>query len=147
MYPHARLLLSALTFSASLGLLVAAAAVVLGMLEASGAFGSRADDSPLHAISFLVFVFAPLLALVSLVVSIPASYLVWKFQSVRFSHVAVVLAVSSFALVGLATLPGSALLSAAIAGATLALAAIAAAYFWALTLPRSNTSLERTHGR
>jgi hypothetical protein len=144
MYPHARLLLSAVTFSVSLGLLVAVAAFVLGFLEASGVFGPRADDAPLHAVTILIFFFAPALAVLSLAVSVPASYFVWKVQSVRFFHVAVALTTGSFVLVGLALLPGSSLLSTVIAGGVLALAATTAAYLWALSLPRSNKSLERT---
>jgi hypothetical protein len=145
MYPHVRLLLSAVTFSASLGLLVAFAAFVLGLMEASGVFGPRADDAPLHAVVFLIFVFAPALAILSLAVSVPASYVVWKVQSVRFFHVAVILTACSFVLAGLALLPGSSLLSTGITGAVLALAANAAAYLWALSLPRSNHSPGRTH--
>jgi hypothetical protein len=147
MYPRGRLLLSALAFSASLGLLVAVAALVLGLFEASGAFGSRADDAPLHAVSFLAFFVAPVLTVLSLVLSVPASYLVWKLQWIRFSHVAVTVGIASFAIVASALLPGSSLLSTAVAGVVLALAAVAAAYVWALSFPRSNKSLERTRER
>ncbi len=144
MYPHGRLLLSALAFSASLGLLVAVAAFVLGFLEASGAFGPRADDAPLHAVVFLAFVVAPAFAALSLILSLPASYIVWKLKWIRFSHVAVTLAIASLAIVAAALLPGSSLLSTAVAGVVLAVAAVAAAYIWALSFPRSNNSLEQT---
>jgi hypothetical protein len=144
MYPHVRLLLSALAFSASLGLLVAVAAFVLGLLEASGVFGPRADDAPLHAVVFLLFVVAPAFAVVSLVLSVPASYMVWRLQWIRFSHVAFAVAIASFAIVAAVLLPGSSILSTTVAGVVLALAAVAAAYIWALSFPRSNKSFERT---
>jgi hypothetical protein len=130
MYPHGRLFLSALAFSASLGLLVAVAAFVLGLLEASGAFGPRADDAPLHGVVFLAFFVAPAFAVLSLVPSAPASYIVWKFQWIGFSHVAVSVAIASFAIVAAGLLPGSSLFSTAVAGVVLALAAVAAAYVW-----------------
>jgi len=144
MFPHGRLLLAALVFSASLGVLVAVAAFLLGFLEASGILGPRIDDSPLHAVSFLSFVVAPALAVLSLGISVPASYLVWKVRSVRFTLVAGVAAAGSYALVAPVFLPGSSLLATVTAGTILAVAATASAYLWALSFPRSNKSLERT---
>ena len=86
MYPHRRLLLSAPAFSASPGILVAVAAFVIGFLDASGALGPRADDAPLHAVAFLAFFVAPAFAVLSLALSVPASYIVWKVEWIRFSH-------------------------------------------------------------
>lgn len=137
MYPHGRLILAALVFSASLGLFIALAAFALGIPDVSGALGVRPENSPVHFTSFLMVVVAPTMASLSLALALAASYHFWRNRNMRFGRIALTIAAFSYLLVASLFLPRSSILATLSVGTLLTATAIAAAFLWKLSMPRS----------
>jgi O-antigen/teichoic acid export membrane protein len=143
MYPHGRLVLSALIFSVSLGLLVAGTGWLAAVWLASEPPLDPPDNAPIRAAGLIIFIFAPLVAIASLGVAIPSSYYLWRNPR-AFVVVVAGIAVLAAATVVAWSQPGSSLGATAIMAALFAALTVLAALSWRLSLPRSNKSLERT---
>ncbi len=144
MYPHGRLLLASMVFSASIGLLIALASITAGLLEASLDKTTLADDTALHGVSLLLFVVAPMVALLSLAISLPASYVQWGRPIAGTGFIALLATVVSFGIVIPLFLPSAGLLFVLIVGCTLAISLLVAGIVWRAAMPRPNTLLERS---
>jgi hypothetical protein len=144
MHPHVRLIAAAVAFSAALGTLLALAGVILGWLLWSEPPVSPTDDAPIRAVAALIFIVAPIVAVSSLVLSIPASYLVWNRPRMSFLGVALACCVIAILVVGFLMVRDSTLSSTITVVASFAAIMILSAWIWWLALPRSNTSFERT---
>ena len=143
MYPHGRLLLSAFIFSVSLGLLVATAAWLAAVWFASEPPLDPPDNAPIRAVGLVILIFAPVVALASLVIAIPSSYYLWRNPR---SFIVVAAGIGALAAVTIVvwSQPGSSLGATAVMATVFAALAVLAALTWRLSLPRSNKSLERT---
>jgi hypothetical protein len=146
-YPHGRLLLASLTFSGALGALVALAGVVTGVLIWSEPLVDPLDDAPIRAVAALVTLGAPIVAVGSLVLSIPASYFQWGRPPFPFLRISLVCGSIAAIVIGSLLLPGSSLGSTFVIAFLFAILMAVSAWFWRLALPRSNKSLERTRER
>jgi hypothetical protein len=133
-----------MVFSASIGLLIALASITAGLLEASLDKTTLADDTALHGVSLLLFVVAPMVALLSLAISLPASYVQWGRPIVGTGFIALLATVVSFGIVIPLFLPSAGLLFVLIVGCTLAISLLVAGIVWRAAMPRPNTLLERS---
>jgi O-antigen/teichoic acid export membrane protein len=144
MYPHGRLFLASIVFSAVLAALVAGVGFLLGVWLASQPPPDPIDNAPIRAVGVTIFVFAPAIGVLSLLLSIPASYVQWGRAPFRFLHIASACVVVAAAVVVPIMQPASTAGSTAAVGAGFAVLFGIAAWCWRMALPRSITSLERT---
>jgi hypothetical protein len=140
MYPHGRLLLASGVFSASLGLLIAMSAFIAGLVEASRDRSAFTEDSALHAVSLLIFFVSPAVAILSLLISVPASYIQWRRKHLGTSAIAISSVVLAYALIVPLLLPGSAPVSILIVGGILAISLVASSLLWRAAMPRREDS-------
>lgn len=143
MYPHRRLLLAALLFSITLGVLIAASGYIAALWLASLPPDDPPDNAPIRAAGVVIYVLAPAAAMFSLALSVPASYLQWNRRRPNFMIVALLCTVLSVCVTAYFTLPGSAISSAVTIAGVLSALSIIAAWAWWLALPRPNNALER----
>ena len=147
MYPHGRLLLASIAFSGVLGALVALAGVVTGFLLWSEPPVDPLDDAPIRAVGAIIYMVAPIVAVGSLLLSIPASYFQWGRPRFPFLRISLACGAISIIVVGALLLTGPTLGSTFVIVVLFALLMTVSAWFWRLALPRSNKSLERTRAR
>jgi len=147
MYPHGRLLLASATFSGVLGILVALAGVVAGLLLWSETPVHPLDDAPIRAVGAIIFVLAPIVAASSLLLSIPASYFQWGRPPFPFLRISLACGLIAAIVVGGVMFDGSSLGSTSTIAVLLAILMTMSAWVWRRALPRSNKSLERTRAR
>ncbi len=138
MYPHVRLVLAAMAFSGALGLLIAlfGYAVVLWFMSVPP--GEPIDDEPIRGAGTIIVMLAPALALYSLALSIPVSYLQWsrpRFHSaaIALGCLVVAMCICGYFFYPRATVPVTAM-AVVVLAALLALASIA----WRVAMPVSN---------
>ena len=136
MYPHVRLLLASLTFSGVLGALVAGAGYAAGIWLTAQPPTDPPDNAAIRAVGIVIFVFAPAGSILSLVFSIPASYLQWRNGPFRFLHIAICCLLIAVVVIAFLVLPGASLDLIGLAASALGLFMIGAAGCWKLVFPR-----------
>lgn len=141
MFPHKRILLVALVFSASVGVLIVlagfAAVVWLSSLE------DPSIDGAVRVAGMVTFSVAPAIALASTLFSVPLTYASMKWRPRSFWAVALVCIVIAVCGCSYLYVVGLPLETSLFSGAFLSAVFVLSSYLWWKLLPRSNPTVHR----